>query len=142
MSKNNNITEQTFKEYLIQARWDFAKVVEKHRLDVDLELRKAIHSFFIAYNYAAFRLENYMCWTLVEDKLPDELETVWISNGKGWTTLGCRVPDENGWHWAQSNGVIYQQDNKIMSECESDDLDVRFWQRLPEPPLFGYLNKY
>lgn len=81
-------------------------------------------------------------WTLVEKELPDELETVWISNGKGWTTLGCRVPDENGWHWAESNGVIYQQANKIMSECESDDLDVRFWQRLPEPPLFRYSDKY
>jgi len=30
--------------------------------------------------------------------------------------------------------VIYQEKNKIVSECESDDLDVKFWHRLPEPP--------
>lgn len=73
-------------------------------------------------------------WVAVENGLPDELETVWISNGKGWTTLGCLVYAEGGWHWAETNGVIYQEDGKIVSECESDDLDVKFWHRLPEPP--------
>ena len=37
-------------------------------------------------------------------------------------------------HRAETNGVIYQEKNKIVSECESDDLDVKFWHRLPEPP--------
>lgn len=73
-------------------------------------------------------------WVAVENGLPNELETVWISNGKGWTTLGCIVYAEDGWHWAETNGVIYQEDGKIVSECESDDLDVVFWHRLPEPP--------
>jgi len=73
-------------------------------------------------------------WVAVENGLPDELETVWISNGKGWTTLGCLAYAEGGWHWAETNGVIYQEKGKIVSECESDDLDVKFWHRLPEPP--------
>ena len=70
-------------------------------------------------------------WISVEDELPEPLETVWISNGKGWTTLGCLVWDD-GYHWAATNGVIYQEENKIVAECESDDLDVKFWCKLPE----------
>ena len=75
-------------------------------------------------------------WISVEDELPDHLETVWISNGRGWTTLGCRaVYDyEGNWCWAESNGVIYESEGKIVAECESEDLDVRFWQKLPKPP--------
>lgn len=73
-------------------------------------------------------------WVSVEERLPNELETVWISNGKGWTTLGCLLYAENGWHWAETNGVIYQENGRIVSECESDDLDVKFWHKLPEPP--------
>lgn len=79
-------------------------------------------------------------WVSVEDKLPEVLETVWVSNGKGWTALGCRTDyyenDEGGfdWCWAGSNGIIYEESGKIVSECEEDDLDVRFWHPLPEPP--------
>lgn len=75
-------------------------------------------------------------WISVKDELPDPLQTIWISNGEGWTSLGCRTqPDADGlWCWAETNGIIYQQDNKIISECESDDLDVRFWKIVPEPP--------
>lgn len=79
-------------------------------------------------------LDNVISWVAVENGLPDELETVWISNGKGWTTLGCLVYVEGGWHWAETNGLIYQDKGKIVSECESDDLDVKFWHRLPDPP--------
>ena len=80
-------------------------------------------------------------WVSVEDKLPEVLETVWVSNGKGWTALGCRTDyyenDEGGfdWCWAGSNGIIYEESGKIVSECEEDDLDVRFWHPLPEPPV-------
>lgn len=79
-------------------------------------------------------------WVSVEDKLPEVLETVWVSNGKGWTALGCRTDyyenDEGGfdWCWAGSNGIIYEESGKIVSECEEDDLDVRFWHPLPSPP--------
>ena len=79
-------------------------------------------------------LDNVISWVAVENGLPDELETVWISNGKGWTTLGCIVYAEGSWHWAETNGIIYQEKGKIVSECESEDLDVKFWHRLPEPP--------
>ena len=73
-------------------------------------------------------------WNSVNDKLPEPLETVWISNGNGWTALGCLVVDNEGSHWAESNGIIYQEENRIVSECESDDLDVKFWIALPKPP--------
>ena len=74
-------------------------------------------------------LDNVISWVAVENGLPDELETVWISNGKGWTTLGCLIED----HWAETNGIIYEENGQIMSECESDDLDVNFWHELPKP---------
>ena len=70
----------------------------------------------------------------VEEQLPEELESVWISNGKGWTALGCLVRVEDGWHWAESNGIIYEENNKIVTECESDDLEVNFWHPLPTAP--------
>jgi len=78
-------------------------------------------------------------WLDTNFKLPDELETVFISNGKGWTSIGCLVYDrddrEARWHWAESNGVIYEEKGKIVAECESDDLDVKYWHKLPKPPF-------
>jgi hypothetical protein len=73
-------------------------------------------------------------WVSVKDDLPKHLETVWVSNGKGWTTLGCRIVSNEGWHWAESSGVVYQENDEIVAECESEDLDVEFWQSLPKPP--------
>lgn len=84
-------------------------------------------------------------WVSVEDRLPESLETVWISNGRGWTTLGCRsdlyedTNEDTGeleWHWCwcASNGIIWEEDGKIVSECENDDLNVKFWKLLPSPP--------
>ncbi len=83
-------------------------------------------------------------WVSVHDALPETLETVWISNGKGWTTLGCRSDyfndiGEDGkeqllWCWCASNGIIWEEDGKIVSECEGDDYDVQYWHRLPVPP--------
>ena len=77
-----------------------------------------------------------MEWISVKDRLPKELETVWISNGKGWTTLGCLAYEE-GWYWAETNGVIFERDGKIVSECISEDLDVQYWMPLPTPPNKG-----
>lgn len=80
-------------------------------------------------------------WISIIDSLPNPLQTVWISNGKGWTTLGCISEAEEGddgrfyWHWCQTNGVIYQDNEEIVSECEGDDLDVLFWHPLPKPIL-------
>jgi hypothetical protein len=71
-------------------------------------------------------------WISVDDKLPELLETVWITNGKGWTTLGCVVGYYDGFCWAQTNGIIYEENGKIVSECEEDDLDVTHWHKLPD----------
>lgn len=77
-------------------------------------------------------------WIPVTEKLPKHLQTVWLKNDKGWVTLGCLVEDEDqfeneyNYHWAESNGVIYQEGGEIVSECESDDLDVTHWCALPK----------
>lgn len=73
-------------------------------------------------------------WVAVTDTLPKPLQTVWLTNGKGWVCLGCLVESDGGWHWAESNGVIYIENGEIVSECESEDLDVNFWHELPKPP--------
>ena len=44
--------EQTFEEYLKQARKDFAKVAARYSVDEHLELRTAIDSLLIAYDQA------------------------------------------------------------------------------------------
>ena len=82
-------------------------------------------------------------WISVNDSLPHYLQTVWVSDGKGWTTLGCRTnfdddDDDGGWSWcwaAIDNGIIYEQDGKIIAECEEDDLDVQYWHKIPNPPI-------
>jgi hypothetical protein len=73
-------------------------------------------------------------WIDVNDGLPEPLKTVWLTNGKGWVCLGCLVEDAEGSHWAESNGTIYIENNEIVSECESEDLDVKFWHYLPKTP--------
>ena len=76
-------------------------------------------------------------WITVEKKLPKPLQTVWLTNGKGFTTLGCLVEDNEGCHWAETNGVIYQEKGEIISECESEDLDVVAWHELPKAYFFN-----
>jgi len=78
---------------------------------------------------------NVSGWVAVTDALPKPFQTVWLANGKGWCCLGCLVEDVEGWHWAASNGVIYIENGEIVSECESEDLDVNFWHELPKPPF-------
>ncbi len=73
-------------------------------------------------------------WVAVADALPKPLQTVFLSNGKGWTSLGCLVETNEGWHWAEGNGVVYEANGEIVSECESDDLDVSYWHPFPKPP--------
>ena len=70
-------------------------------------------------------------WVNVNKQLPKPLQTVWIANGKGWVSLGCLIEDANGSHWAESNGTIYCENGEIVSECESEDLDVVMWHQLP-----------
>jgi len=76
-----------------------------------------------------------MEWINVQDRLPKELETVWVFNKETKIiSLGCIVYDD-GWMWAVSNGSVYIEDYKIVSECELDDEYIfTHWQSLPEPP--------
>lgn len=81
-------------------------------------------------------LLGYDVFIPVSEDMPDHLETVWLANlEKGWVRLGCMVDADDGYHWAYSNGVIYVEDGKIVSECESDDLDVTHFCRLPRLPI-------
>ena len=72
-------------------------------------------------------------WIPVTNSLPKPLQTVWLTDGKEFICLGCLVEYSGGFHWAQSNGVIYIENGEIVSECESEDLDVNYWHELPKP---------
>jgi len=74
-------------------------------------------------------------WVDVRIDLPPFRETVWLVSGDSHVWLGCRVRGEDhGWHWAVSNGVIYSDGGKIVSECDGDDVDVAYWGSLPLLP--------
>jgi hypothetical protein len=73
-------------------------------------------------------------WISVTEKLPNPLQTVWLTDGKDWVALGCLVESDGGWLWAKSNGVIYAENGEIVSECESEDLHVNYWHELPKLP--------
>ena len=102
--------------------------------------REAHETDFIAGANWALQSENERLkaergWILCDDDMPEVDETVWITNGCGWTALGCLVECEGGYCWAVTNGIIYEEDGKIVSECElDDDYDVVYWHRLPQPP--------
>jgi hypothetical protein len=78
---------------------------------------------------------NNMEWISVKDKLPKPSQTVWLTNGKGWVCLGCRVTDADGWCWAESNGFTYIENEQIVAECDIEDLDVHYWHELPKVKL-------
>jgi hypothetical protein len=74
-------------------------------------------------------------WIHVEDALPEHLQTVWCVTKDGTPFIGCYGYLENeGWFWAQSNGIIYREGDSIISEAEIDDLDVVYWMPLPKLP--------
>ena len=76
-----------------------------------------------------------MEWISTKDRLPEELETVWVFNKETKViSLGCIVYDD-GWMWAVSNGSVYIKDYKIVSECELDDEYIfTHWMLLPDLP--------
>jgi hypothetical protein len=73
-----------------------------------------------------------MTWINVEFHLPNENELVLITNGKGLTTLGCRVWISESWYWALAVSGIYQDGVTLTAECEIHDIDVKYWHELPK----------
>lgn len=81
-------------------------------------------------------------WIPVNQGLPKENETVWIYNEKNnFVALGCigwigsGEDGDGNWIWAISNGIIYSENGKIVSECEpDDDYEITHWCSLPEIP--------
>lgn len=74
-------------------------------------------------------------WIDAAIELPRLNETVWITDGKEWVAIGCLVECEGVYQWAESNGFIYAEDGEIEAECEIEDLDVKYWHRLPKLPF-------
>jgi hypothetical protein len=79
-------------------------------------------------------------WISLKKSYPKENETVWLYNANtNHIALGLRVwindGDDSGWMWAISNGIIYSENGRIVSECETDD-DYEFthFSRLPVLP--------
>jgi hypothetical protein len=77
---------------------------------------------------------NKTCWIDVKYATPTENETVWLYNiNTGYITLGCYIYVTNeGWFWAESNGVIYNHNNEIITEAELTDLDITHWHPVPK----------
>jgi len=80
-----------------------------------------------------FRMNN---WIDINDKLPNENETVWLYNIKTkFVALGALVWSDCYWIFATTNGIIEEEDGKISAECELDyDWEVTHWHALPELP--------
>lgn len=77
-----------------------------------------------------------MNWINVKHKLPEELETVWAFNINTKFIALASLFYSDGWMWAISNGTIYIEDQRIVSECEHDDEYVfTHWMRLPDLPV-------
>lgn len=71
-------------------------------------------------------------WINVDDALPTQYKTVWLTNGNNcW--LGCLVESDGGWHWAvYTGGDLYIENGEIVAECESEDVDVKYWHEVPK----------
>lgn len=82
-------------------------------------------------------------WVSVEERgLPKELETVWLYNDEsGEVALGCTIyfededKEDECWGVALTNGKIYSENGRIVSECDDDfDFEFTHWCRLPSLP--------
>jgi hypothetical protein len=88
----------------------------------------------------------FLPWKPVNLFLPKEDETVWLfSKNDGFVWLGSLVwtggrcrrrrRSRKGWLWTVSNGIVYSEGRKIVSECEADDdYNVTHFRRLPKLP--------
>lgn len=81
------------------------------------------------------RLRELARWIPVEERMPEDLVTVWLANPKhGIAFIGCAHSEDEGWCWAKSNGCTYIKDGAIVAECEDDDYEITHWMPLPAPP--------
>lgn len=109
------------------------KQIEKCLNDDDLQ--REHWAFCVAYEVFCKTKENDdKKWIPLSEKLPKENETVWLLNENSkFIILGCRVWTGENWFYAKSNGIIYFEDGKIVSECEiDDDYDFTHFSRLPD----------
>ena len=80
----------------------------------------------------AWILRIFTRWRDSDVFMPQEEKTLFISNGRGWTSIGCLVYLNDSWYWGEMSAGIYQENDEIIAECELDDLDVRFWHPFPK----------
>jgi hypothetical protein len=79
-------------------------------------------------------IQNY--WFSLNENLPEENEIIWLYDSESnFVALGCLVFNEGKYNFAVSNGVIYAENNKIVSDCEIDDYNFTHWSKLPELPI-------
>ncbi len=82
-------------------------------------------------------LRLFVNWIPLSLMFPNEDEVVWLYNkNNNVIHLGCHTYVRNeGWFWAISTGVIYSDNNIIMSECEfDDDYEFTHFSILPKLP--------
>ena len=70
-------------------------------------------------------------WISVKDKLPEEAQTVWLTNGE-FITLGSIYTDNGEWCWGELDGDIHIIGDEIVAEDSPTDLDVTHWMELPK----------
>jgi len=74
-------------------------------------------------------------WVELKSDYPDENEAVWAYNiNTGYVALAVYVYD-HAWFWAVSNGIIYNENGRIVTEAElDDDYEFTHFCRLPGLP--------
>lgn len=68
----------------------------------------------------------------------EENETVWLYNDKTHNVmLAVMVYVTNeGWFWAESNGIVYVENGQIVTEAEiEDEYDFTHYCKLPKLPV-------
>ena len=74
-------------------------------------------------------------WNKVKEKLPDINQTVWLTNGKDWVTLGCLVNYDGKLMWSCNNYVyVYSKDYQTAINYNIDFSEIIYWYPVPDLP--------
>ena len=126
------------KEFI--SKWSNWWILAPKRKQLDDAFEKELNE--LIEREVALRIHDVSGWVSVDDRLPETLEIVWVSDGKGWTTLGCRsdyYECDDGkldWCWAALlSGNIEEEGGVIVDDFIEDDWNVRFWHTVPLPPI-------